>query len=150
MSYNYFYHETISKKNNDIIFCLCHPSFHLCHPSFHLCHPSQLLIIYFLICTNQLLDFLFIYCLFNGYLCNFFEYYSFCATPRKTVPWVAHLENVDIKGFLNLLCHHHDRWHRGGTANKRRHDAVYTPSVPPLPSFKKNFFINIYINMVYI
>ena len=62
--------------------------------------------------------------------------------PRKTVPYPAQLENVDIKGFLNPLCHHHNRWHRGGTAYKRRHDAVYTPSVPPLSSFLKKLFIN--------
>ena len=65
----------------------------------------------------------------------FFEYYSFCAIHRKTVSCPAQLENVNIKGFLSMLCHRHDRWHRGGTAYKRRHDAVYTSSVPPLPSF---------------
>lgn len=56
---------------------------------------------------------------------------------EKVVAQLAQAVTLDTTGFLTLLCHHRKGWHRGGTVYKRRHDAVYTPSVPPLPSFYK-------------
>ena len=58
--------------------------------------------------------------------------------PRlKIVAQPAHAVTLDTTGFLTLLCHHQRGGTEGGTAYKRRHDAVYKPSVPPFTLFYK-------------
>lgn len=56
---------------------------------------------------------------------------------EKVAAQLAHAVTIDTTGFLTLLCHYQKEWHRGGTVYKRRHYAIYKPSVPLLTLFYK-------------